>query len=88
MLVIPCPYCGPRDAAEFTYGGEANIARPDPAQASDEAWGDYLFMRANPMGPVEERWVHVHGCRQWIVVRRDTRTHEITAARPAALAAP
>ena len=21
---IPCPYCGPRDSREFTYGGAAN----------------------------------------------------------------
>ena len=37
MLQIPCPYCGPRAEAEFSYGGEAHIARPlDPAQL-DEA---------------------------------------------------
>ena len=28
MLIIPCPYCGPRDEIEFTCGGEAHIARP------------------------------------------------------------
>lgn len=83
MLRIPCPYCGLRDEHEFTNGGEAHIARPDPAASSDERWGDYLFMRANVMGPSEERWVHVHGCRQWIVVRRDTRTNEILGARAA-----
>ncbi|MFO1061925.1 MAG: sarcosine oxidase subunit delta [Dongiaceae bacterium] len=31
MLLITCPYCGPRDEEEFSYGGEAHIARPaDP----------------------------------------------------------
>ena len=25
---INCPYCGERDQAEFTCGGEAHIARP------------------------------------------------------------
>ena len=31
MLLIPCPWCGPRDEIEFHYGGEAHIARPaDP----------------------------------------------------------
>jgi hypothetical protein len=24
MLLIPCPWCGPRDASEFTCGGEAH----------------------------------------------------------------
>lgn len=81
MLIIPCPHCGPRDEPEFAYGGEANIARPDPTRASHETWGDYLFMRDNRAGVVEERWVHLHGCRQWIVVRRDTRSNEITGAR-------
>ena len=84
MLRIPCPHCGPRDAQEFTNGGEANIARPDPATASDAQWGDYLFMRDNPVGVVEERWVHLHGCRQWIVVRRDTRSNRVLGARAAA----
>ena len=29
MLLIPCPWCGPRDETEFPCGGEAHIARPD-----------------------------------------------------------
>ena len=28
MLIIECPYCGQRDESEFSYGGEAHIARP------------------------------------------------------------
>ena len=36
MLLIPCPWCGPREASEFSYGGEADIARPrDPDTLSD-----------------------------------------------------
>ena len=27
MLQIPCPWCGPRDEIEFSYGGEAHIIR-------------------------------------------------------------
>ena len=31
MLLITCPYCGPRPEIEFRCGGEAHIARPaDP----------------------------------------------------------
>ncbi len=88
MLRIPCPYCGPRDEHEFACGGDATIDRPDPATATDDEWADYLFMRDNPMGVIEERWVHVHGCRQWIVIRRDTRTHEVLGARAAAVRRP
>ncbi|MBH62276.1 MAG: sarcosine oxidase subunit delta [Alphaproteobacteria bacterium] len=80
MLLIPCPWCGPRDEIEFGCGGEAHIARPEnPDELSDEAWADYLFNRANPKGPFAERWVHSHGCRRWFNVVRDTATNEILA---------
>jgi len=80
MLAIPCPWCGPRDETEFSYGGEAHIARPaDPQAMSDAAWADYVFMRANPKGPHRERWVHTHGCRRWFNVERNTATNEILA---------
>lgn len=79
MLRIPCPYCGVRDQDEFRFGGEAPIVRPaDPEQASDEAWGEYLFYRNNKKGPQMERWLHNHGCGQWFLVQRNTLTHEIT----------
>lgn len=81
MLLIPCPWCGPRDEVEFSYGGEAHIQRPaDPDSLSDEAWADYLFMRKNPMGLHRERWVHGHGCRRWFNVVRDTVTNQISAS--------
>ena len=28
MLLVRCPWCGPRDEIEFTYGGQAHIAYP------------------------------------------------------------
>ena len=28
MILIPCPYCGPRAQTEFSYGGDASVARP------------------------------------------------------------
>ena len=80
MLLIACPYCGPREQSEFTYGGEAHIERPpDPDRLSDAEWADYLFMRTNPKGPHHERWCHANGCRRWFNVTRDTLSHEITA---------
>ena len=78
MLLIPCPWCGPREEGEFSPGGEAHIARPaNPDALSDEAWADYLFMRTNPRGRHLEQWVHTHGCRRWFNVERDTVTYRI-----------
>ena len=79
MLLITCPWCGPREEAEFRHGGEG---MPIPPQADDAAWARVLYYRSNPAGPYTERWVHSNGCRQWLVVVRDTVTHEITATRP------
>jgi sarcosine oxidase subunit delta len=81
MLLIPCPWCGPRDEIEFHNGGEAHIARPaDPDALDDAAWAEYLFMRANPKGVFAERWVHSAGCRRWFNLLRDTVSHRIIAA--------
>ncbi len=89
MLLIRCPWCGPRDEVEFRYGGQAHVAYPeDPGTLSDEEWGAFLFMRDNPRGPFRERWYHVHGCRRWFNVARDTVTHEITAVYPMSESAP
>jgi sarcosine oxidase subunit delta len=80
MLLITCPWCGPRDEIEFHCGGQSHIARPAEGDiVSDEALADYLFNRTNPKGLHRERWVHVAGCRQWFNVARDTVTHEIKA---------
>lgn len=80
MLLIPCPWCGPRDETEFSCGGEAHIARPPDGDAhSDAEWADYLFMRTNPKGVLRERWVHAHGCRRWFNVARDTVSYDVLA---------
>ena len=79
MLLIPCPWCGPRNQVEFTYGGDATVTRPVP-DAPDAVWLHYVYVRANPAGPHDELWLHSAGCRQWFKVRRDTRTHEILAS--------
>jgi sarcosine oxidase subunit delta len=81
MMLITCPWCGPRDETEFHYGGEANLAYPsDPFALSDAEWADYVFVRANPKGVFAERWSHSAGCRRWFDIVRDTVTHEIGAA--------
>lgn len=80
MLLINCPWCGPREELEFRCGGETHIVRPGPAETvSDAEWGDYLFGRKNPKGAHYERWVHAFGCRRWFNVIRHTATHKIVA---------
>ena len=83
MLIINCPYCGPRDESEFVCGGEAHIARPlSENSISDAEFADYLFLRDNPKGLFLERWLHTAGCRRWFNVARDTVTHEIIEVYP------
>ncbi len=78
MLIIDCPYCGPRDESEFSYGGEAHIVRPpQPEKLSDEQWGEYLFHRHNTRGLHREQWNHAAGCRKWFNVERDTVSYKI-----------
>ena len=80
MLVISCPWCGPREETEFYHGGEAHIKRPkSPQKLTDEAWANYLFMRSNTKGIFFERWFHQNGCRQWFNAARDTTTNKIIA---------
>jgi heterotetrameric sarcosine oxidase delta subunit len=81
MLRINCPVCGPRDETEFTYGGDATVRRPAVAEGDPVKWLDYVFFRDNPRGPHREYWHHVTACRQWLVVERNTLTHEIGDVR-------
>src|ERR1700712_2448627 len=78
MLLICCPYCGPRPEIEFTYGGEAHIAPPpDPMSLDDDAWAAFLYERNNPKGMHAERWRHFHGCGRFFNARRNTISDEI-----------
>lgn len=84
-MQIPHPLLGPRDASEFTYLGDASLLqRPViddvsglAAEASIDAFHEYLHLRDNPAGLHRELWFHEQGDRSWLVVTRDTRTHEI-----------
>lgn len=84
---IPCPYCGERGYEEFSYLGDAapyRNGRSDPASPdAAAAFHAYVYLRENPAGPLDELWHHVHGCRAWLVVRRDVRDHTILGAWPA-----
>ena len=83
-MQIPHPLLGLRDAAEFVcYGSAEMIDRPylaNPEQIDDQMISkthDYVFLRDNPAGAHRELWYHEQGDRSWLVVTRDTLTHEI-----------
>ena len=77
---IPCPICGDRDRREFYYQGDAlALNRPDP-DAGDAAWNDYIHNRDNPAGVTRDLWHHETGCSKWLVVTRNTLTHEVLGA--------
>lgn len=84
-MLIACPYCGPRDAAEFTYQGDGNRARPAPMSQDIEGWNNYVYDRVNIAGDHNEIWQHSGGCRSHLRVTRNTLTHRISSvdfARP------
>ena len=79
MIELPCPWCGPRNVTEFRYSGEVT-PRPDPASATPEEWRDYLYLRRNPRGWVDETWYHGAGCRRFFRVERETVSNRVRAA--------
>ncbi|RIX97768.1 sarcosine oxidase subunit delta [Aureimonas flava] len=80
---IDCPFCGPRDLREFSFLGDAEAAGSalaDATPAADAAAPDEagrVYLRANPAGRHRGLWYHEAGCRSWLAIERDTRTHEI-----------
>ncbi len=74
MLIVPCPNCGPRNAADLRYVGESST-RPDPNTASPEEWRDYLYLEANTAGWLRETWYCRSGCRRYFSAERNTVTN-------------
>ena len=88
---IACPFCGKRELGEFTYLGDAAPKRPSglccrralSCLAAQDAFYDYVYLRDNVAGEMNERWYHGGGCRSWLTVTRNTTTHEIKAVQAA-----
>ena len=79
-----CPNCGERDVREFYYQSTAAaLLRPD-LDADEAVWDDYLHIRDNPAGRTEDLWYHEAGCNAWIVVCRDTVSHDVLCSQLAA----
>ncbi len=79
--LVTCPHCGPRPKEEFSVKGAA-LSRP-AADAPQDVWFDFVYLRDNPRGAYSEYWHHTSGCRRWLVVERDTASHEIHKTRDA-----
>ncbi len=80
-MIIDHPLLGPRDASEFVYLGDASLLNRPDADAPEAAarFFEYLYLRDNPAGHHRELWYHAHGDRSWLIVTRDTLTHEVLA---------
>ncbi len=78
-MIINHPILGPRDASEFVYLGDASlINRPHKDEENaKEKFYQYLYLRENVAGVHKELWYHEQGDRSWLVVTRNTNTHEI-----------
>ncbi len=76
---ITCPLCGPRDRREYYYyGAEDYLDRP-ATDAPLADWDNHLHLRDNPAGITRDLWYHEIGCASWLLVTRNTVTHEILA---------
>ncbi len=84
MMLIPCIYCGPRNADEFVYAGE-ELDQPDSETTQPIEWRRFLYVRANLADWTVEHWFHRAGCHRYFTLERHTVSNEIRAARrPAA----
>ena len=74
-FVLECPNCGPREVADFGFGGEVN-PRPE-SRPEDRELHRYVYFRRNVAGVQREWWHHRSGCRAWFLAERDTRTNDV-----------
>ncbi len=63
--------------------GDADMLHRPGWQAKDALaqFIDYSYLRDNPAGPHQELWYHEQGDRSFLVVTRDTTTHEISSVK-------
>ncbi len=78
-MQIPCPLCGTRDLREFSPKGHDTYLDRPAADAPPEQWHAYLHLRDNPAGDTRELWQHAFGCGAWLVVSRNTITHDVSS---------
>jgi len=64
-----CPFCGPRELAEFVF--HKTLA---PANAASL---EKVYERVGQLEDSVEHWQHVGGCRAWLRVRRNPSSGEV-----------
>ncbi len=74
---ITCPLCGPRDRREFYYYGSDDYLTL-PQNGDVDAIDAHLHLRDNLAGEVRDLWYHETGCAAWLLVTRNTVTHEVS----------
>ena len=75
MKILTCPLNGPRNIAEFTYGGQVK-PMPNPAEATDQEWAHYVFYGDNHIGVVREWWMNTPSS-YWFIVERHNQSDEV-----------
>lgn len=79
MSRLVCPFCGPRELAEFEF----HKTLPNAGHSAYER----TYLRVDSLTESVEHWQHVHGCRAWLVVRRNPSTGAVLALELAAVRA-
>ena len=80
MKTLNCPLNGPRNIAEFAYGGEVKQMPAPGAEVRD--WAAYVFIEKNTRGVVREWWIHLP-TSYWFIAERNTETNEVVRTYPA-----
>lgn len=73
MSLLTCPFCGVRELHEFHF--RTTLPEPDASPYAQ------VYERANRADASVEHWQHVHGCRAWLLVRRDPSSGTVVEMR-------
>jgi len=69
MTQLVCPFCGARELEEFSF----RKTLPEPGSTPFAE----VYERVNRLDVSVEHWQHVHGCRAWLLVRRNPSSGEV-----------
>ncbi len=66
MNQLNCPFCGPRELHEYEF-------RKTRANVTSCGFSK-VYLRIDSLEVSSEYWQHVHGCRAWLLIRRNPST--------------
>ena len=73
MTQLVCPFCGPRELEEFAF-------RKTLPESVSTPFSE-VYERANRLDLSVEHWQHLHGCRAWLVLKRNPSTGQVLEVR-------